>query len=132
MDRNTLEDYFRLRQDIRNGENKIEELRQKAVSAGGGANDGMPRNPNVGDRIGSMTAVILDAEREIAELKSFADDTGARVEEWILTISDVYARIILRKRYHEAMSWEGIAEAMGEHGAGNRLCKLAMRYVPKI
>lgn len=127
-----LDYYYHLRRTIADSERKIGELRLIASSIGTGDMDGMPHGSGgVKDKVGGLVASIFDAETELAELRHRADTIGAEVETWIRSIDSVYARLVLRCRYHKAWPWKTIAARLGGNASANKLCKLAMRYVPR-
>lgn len=100
---------------------QVEELRRKAQSVGGGNSNGV-HNPMPYDRIGEITAKIVDLEAEINSEIDRLVDMQREIKSSITTVSEERLRALLEYRYINCMTLEEIAVKMNY--SYKQICRL--------
>lgn len=90
---------------------QVEELRSKAQTVSGGNSTGA-RSSQPYDRIGEITAKIVDLEREINEEIDHLVDIQREIRESIAAVPEERLRTLLEYKYLNCMTLEEIAVLM--------------------
>ena len=90
---------------------QVAELRRKAQTVSSGSSDGT-HSPTPYDRIGEITARIVDLEREINEDIDCSIDVQREIRAAIATVPDERLRTLLELRYINCLTLEEIARRM--------------------
>lgn len=96
------------------------ELRRKAQTVSGGS--GGTRGTQPYDRIGEITARIVDLEREITEEINAAVDVQREIAGAIAAVSDERLRTLLELKYINCLTLEEIAVRL--HYSYKQVCRL--------
>lgn len=111
----TAKEYLSRYRFLNNGINaKLEqaaELRRKAQSVSGGSSDGTHSSQPY-DRIGEITAKLVDLEREINEEIDAAVDVQREIRAAIAEVPDERLRTLLEYKYINCLTLEEIAVRM--------------------
>jgi hypothetical protein len=109
-----LSQLYWLNKEIEMQQKRITELENLATSCTATIT-GIPRNPNISDRLGEYVAEIADL-RSLLELnlkKCFYELN--RLNRYINTIDDSQIRQIMTLRYINGLTWQQIAFRINEH-----------------
>ena len=106
-----LSRYRFLNDDINAKLEQVAELRRKAQSVGGGNSTGTHSSQPY-DRVGEITAKIVDLEREINEEIDRSVDIQREIRRSISTVPEQRLRTILEYRYINGLTFEQIAVKM--------------------
>ncbi len=111
---------------------QCEALRQKAQTAGGNTGSGI-HNSQPYDRVGEITARIVDLEQEINEDIDRLINIQAEISSAIHTVQELRLRTILEMRYINCMTLEEIAKHMHySYPQIRRLHEKALRQIKMI
>lgn len=105
---------------------RIAACREAAEGISGQNMDGMPRSPNVTDRIGDtvvrFVAMEQDCDATRRRIETLKQTIGTRhlhmlevrdeLEQFINGVDDPYISLILSLRFVDCLTWEGVAERM--------------------
>ena len=91
---------------------QVGELRRKAQTVSSGSSDGA-HSSTPRDRIGEITARIVDLEREINEDIDRSIDLQREIRAAIATVPDEHLRHLLELKYINCLTLEEIAVRMG-------------------
>lgn len=107
-----LDEHFKLVEKLIQSRELVEQLR---ASLGLKAQNisGMPRGNGVGDLIGNSVVEIVRIESKAEELAKQVAESQKPIDEWIESVEDVYAQIILRLRFIYGLSWKDVADTIG-------------------
>lgn len=112
----TAKEYLSQYKDLNDSINakleQVGELRRKAQTVGSGSSDGT-HSSTPRDRIGEITARIVDLEREINEDIDRSVDLQREIRAAIATVPEVRLRTLLELRYINCLTLENIAVRMG-------------------
>ena len=106
-----LSRYRFLNDDINAKLEQVAELRRKAQSVGGGNSTGTHSSQPY-DRVGEITAKIVDLEREINDEIDRSVDIQREIRRSISTVPEQRLRTILEYRYINGLTFEQIAVKM--------------------
>lgn len=112
----TAKEYLSQYKDLNDSINakleQVGELRRKAQTVSSGSSDGT-HSPTPRDRIGEITARIVDLEREINEDIDRSIDLQREIRAAIATVPEVRLRALLELKYINCLTLEEIAMRMG-------------------
>lgn len=112
----TAKEYLSQYKDLNDSINakleQVGELRRKAQTVSSGSSDGT-HSPTPRDRIGEITARIVDLEREINEDIDRSIDLQREIRAAIATVPEVRLRALLELKYINCLTLEEIAVRMG-------------------
>lgn len=112
----TAKEYLSQYKDLNDSINakleQVGELRRKAQTVSSGSSDGA-RSSTPRDRIGEITARIVDLEREINEDIGCSIDLQREIRAAIATVPEVRLRTLLELKYINCLTLEEIAVRMG-------------------
>lgn len=112
----TAKEYLSQYKDLNDSINakleQVGELRRKAQTVSSGSSDGA-RSSTPRDRIGEITARIVDLEREINEDIGRSIDLQREIRAAIATVPEVRLRALLELKYINCLTLEEIAVRMG-------------------
>lgn len=131
--------------DIRRDQTRLEEMRMKADSPSGASLTGVPRSPGHDNRIERYVTDIIDLESIIKEKRSALSEYAMAVharqmlcihernklERYISSIQDRYIQRIFRFRFIDCLTWNEVAERVGNSNSPDSIKKLCYRYVNK-
>lgn len=106
-----LSRYSDLNESIDAKRKQVEKLRERAQTVSGGNSNGV-HNTLPYDKIGQITAKIVDLEREIIAEIDRSVDVQREIREVISAVSIERLRTILEKRYLNCMSFDEIAAVL--------------------
>ena len=107
-----LSQYRSLNDSINAKLEQVGELRRKAQTVGSGSSDGA-HSSTPRDRIGEITARIVDLEHEINEDIDRSIDLQREIRAAIATVPEVRLRTLLELKYINCLTLEEIAVRMG-------------------
>lgn len=112
----TAKEYLSQYKDLNDSINakleQVGELRRKAQTVSSGSSDGA-HSSTPRDRIGEITARIVDLEREINEDIDRSIDLQREIRAAIATVPEVRLRALLELKYINCLTLEEIAMRMG-------------------
>lgn len=112
----TAKEYLSQYKDLNDSINakleQVGELRRKAQTVSSGSSDGT-HSSTPRDRIGEITARIVDLEREINEDIDRSIDLQREIRAAIATVPEVRLRTLLELKYINCLTLEEIAVRMG-------------------
>lgn len=112
----TAKEYLSQYKDLNDSINakleQVGELRRKAQTVSSGSSDGT-HSSTPRDRIGEITARIVDLEREINEDIDRSIDLQREIRAAIATVPEVRLRALLELKYINCLTLEEIAVRMG-------------------
>lgn len=108
---------------------QVEELRSKAQTVSGGNSTGA-HSPQPYDRIGEITAKIVDLEREINEEIDHLVDIQREIRESIAAVPEERLRTLLEYKYINCMTLEEIAVCMNY--SYPQICRLHGRALQSV
>ncbi len=112
MKKHELSKYYYLKLEIKELEDRIREIESTVV--GSSKITGMPRRKNIkSDPVEKTVQLINKLKNKLTNQKSKATEELIKIEEFISSINDAEARLILTKRYIELQKWEKISLEMG-------------------
>ena len=131
--------------EIRRDQMRLEEMRMKADSPSGASLTGMLRSPSHDNRIERYVTDIIDLESIIKEKRSALSEYAMAVharqmlcihernklERYISSIQDRYIQRIFRFRFIDCLTWNEVAERVGNSNSPDSIKKLCYRYVNK-
>lgn len=106
-----LSRYSDLNESIDTKRKQVERLRERAQTVSGGNSNGV-RNTLPYDKIGEITAKIVDLEREIIDEIDRSVDVQRKIREVISAVPTERLRTILEKRYLNCMNFDEIAAVL--------------------
>lgn len=124
-----LSRYSDLNESIDAKRKQVEKLRERAQTVSGGNSNGV-HNTLPYDKIGEITAKIVDLEREIIAEIDRSVDVQREIREVISAVPTERLRTILEKRYLNCMSFNKIAEEL--HYSYKQLYRLHKRALSEI
>lgn len=107
-----LTELFRLKEELANAEQILESLRV-AAQPQAAKMTGMPHMSGVNDRVGDLTAEIVDTEKTIQSLNERIIKTEKRVTAFISDIPDIQTRTVFRLRFIRSLTWKEVSSIMG-------------------
>lgn len=128
MTKKELSQYYYLQKEIARHDNHIAEMVAKAVYQSP-AISGMPGSGAVSDKVGRYAEYIADivADRERLVEQSWKE--LAKIQRYILKISDSLTRQIFDLRYAECKTWQQVANAVGGGNTADSCRKIHDRYL---
>jgi len=113
----TAKEYLSQYKDLNDSINakleQVAELRRKAQSVCSGSSDGGSHSSTPYDRIGELTAKIVDLEQEINEDIDRSIDLQREIRAAIAAVPEARLRTLLELRYLNCLTLEEIAVRMG-------------------
>lgn len=128
MTKKYLDELYELREQLREGEEMLECLRERALP-GASIITGMPHARGTSDRVGESATAIAEAEKDLEELRDEIERRENEVQDWIRTVQGIKPRTALRLRYLEGRTWKEIAHGMSKYcgvNAVKAMCYKAM------
>lgn len=104
-----LEDITKIREELREAEDKLEQLRLVACDVKPSRLDGMPKPKNQSSPVERIAQKIFEAESVVESLRvKVADEALALTEEIYRRVKQSRARHVLIRRYVLGMQWKEI------------------------
>lgn len=128
MTKKYLDELYELREQLREGEEMLDCLRERALP-GATIITGMPHSGGISDRVGESAIAIAEAEKDLEELKDEIKKREESVRAWINTVQGIKPRTALRLRYLEGRPWKEIAHGISKYcgvNAAKAMCYKAM------
>lgn len=129
MTRKELSQYYWLKKEIADAENRLITMREKISSPHAQHLTGMPGGGSAGDRMGETVSEIVDLEAEIREKKIQCMEECRRIEDYIGQIPDSMTRLIFRYRCIDGMTWGEVAATMGHRMSEVNAKQIFHRYL---
>ena len=115
MTKKELSQYYWLEKEIKDDEIRLRTLREQATAPQAQHLTGMPHGGDGDkDKIGKMTAEIVDLQAIIAAKQIQCIHEKQRIERFIAGIPDSKTRMIFTHRCIDGMSWKEVSMAMGD------------------
>lgn len=124
-----LTQYRTLNDSINAKLEQVAELRRKAQSAGGGSSDGA-HSPLPYDRIGEITARIVDLEREINDEIDRSIDVQREIRAAIAAVPEARLRTLLEYKYINLLTLDETAARMNY--SYPQICRLHGRALQSV
>ena len=128
MTKKELSQYYWLQKEINGYEEKLKELRSRAMSVQAPALSDMPKGGGLKSRIEEYVAEILDLEAIIMAKQLQCIHERQRLERFILSIPDSMTRLIFDLRCVQGKTWKEVAACMGGGMTENTACQIFLRY----
>ena len=106
-----LSAYRAVKAEMRQLVEEYERLKTLATAPGAQKMDGMPRGSGVGDPVGQKVEQLLALQERYATQLERLTAAQVHIEEMIEALEPT-ERTLLRHRYIEGLSWEGVCVAM--------------------
>lgn len=114
MKLNELSEVFQLRAQYSKLHEIREDLRSSSTSISSPRWDGLPKTRDVRNSKTEKYAVkIVDVEIQIREVESEIIQAQKKIQDFISTIPDSKARLIIGYRFYDCLTWQEIAGEMG-------------------
>lgn len=126
-----LNTYFNLIDRLKQAKEVLESL-ENAVYPGAQVLTGMPHASGAKDKIGDFAAEIVDVEARIAYLEKEIDAHKNAVENFVLSIDDIYLRTIFRLRFERGLAWKTVAAVVGGGNTEDNVKAACYRYLKKL
>lgn len=110
MNKKELSKYYYLSIEIKDLEERIQEVRNKSV--GVSRITGMPFSGGKSNPVEQRAELLIKLENQLEAKKTKAIKKLMILEEYISTIDDSEIRVIFTKRYIELKKWDTIAKEM--------------------
>lgn len=108
-----LRQLYWLEKEIKDKEEELIRLRERAGSCAAKELTGMPGGSSDPDKIGTIMAKVVDLERYINKRIIYLLDLKAEIEKQIDEMPNSLYRSLLYKRYVLRMDWLTIADELG-------------------
>ena len=129
----TAKEYLSQYKDLNDSINakleQVEELHRKAQTVSSGSSDGA-HSPTPRDRIGEITARIVDLEREINEDIDRSIDLQREIRTAIATVPEVRLRTLLEYKYINLLTLDETAVRMNY--SYPQICRLHGRALQSV
>ena len=110
MTKRELSKYYYLKLEIKNLEEKIQEVNEGII--GSRELTGMPHGTGKSNPVEKKVIILTKLKNRLETRIMDAMNEKLKIEEYISGIDDVQTRIIFNKRYIELKRWETIAKEM--------------------
>ena len=111
MKKHELSRYYYLKLEIKQLEDRIKEIESTVV--GSSKITGMPHKKNTkSDPVERTVQLISKLKHKLENQKNTATEELIKIEDFISSIDDIDARLILTKRYIEFKKWETISHEL--------------------
>ena len=111
MKKHELSRYYYLKLEIRQLEDRINEIESTVV--GSSRITGMPNRKNKkSDPVERTVQLISKLKNKLENQKIKATEELIKIEDFISSVDDIDARLILTKRYIEFKKWEMISQEL--------------------
>ena len=128
MTKKELSQLYYLKKEIKEQQRRLEELETAAMSCTTKIT-GLPHGTGINDKIGNYAVQIADLKSLLdLNLKKCFYELN-RLDGYIQSVEDSEMRIILTLRYSQGLSWQQIAEIMGNLGDGTTERKKHNRFL---
>jgi len=124
-----LSQLYHLNREIEMDQRRLEELRAKAEGPSSGRLDGMPRSPNVEDKLARYVAEIVDLSVIISTKQLRCIHERNRLERYIQDIPDSLTRQIFTLRFINGLSWLQVAASIGGNNTDKSVSKVCYRHL---
>lgn len=126
-----LNTYFDLIDRLKQAKEVLKNL-ENAVCPGAQVLTGMPRASGVKDKLGDLAAEIVDVEARIAYLEKEIDTHKETIENFVISIDDIYLRTIFRLRFERGLAWKTVAAVVGGGNTEDNVKAACYRYLKKL
>lgn len=126
-----LNTYFDIIDRLKQAKEVLKNL-ENAVCPGAQVLTGMPHASGVKDKLGDLAAEIVDVEARIAYLEKEIDTHKEAVENFVLSIDDIYLRTIFRLRFERGLAWKTVAAVVGGGNTEDNVKAACYRYLKKL
>ena len=123
-----LNEHYRLRRDLARAMQLRDSLRE-AVVPGAQALTGMPRAPGYRDKLGDLTAEIVDVSRDIDRLKMQISAQEKAISAFVQGIDDPFVRTVFTLRFLRMMTWDDVADTVGGGNTRASVSSICYRYL---
>jgi hypothetical protein len=120
-----------LRSEIELDRQRLAELRAESLLPSANDMSGMPRNPNMRNRIEDLNVQILELERVIGEKQLWCIRERIRLEEFISEIDDSFTRQIFTLRFERNLEWDSVAAKLGGGNSADSIKMQCHRFLKK-
>ncbi len=110
MTKGELSKYFYLSIEIKNLQNRIEEI--ETTTVGSSKITGMPKGNGISNPVEKNVELVISLKAKLEKRKQKAMEQLEKIEEYIDGIQDSETRLIFTKRYVEFKRWEVIQREM--------------------
>ena len=108
-----LSQLYYLNREIEMDQRRLEELRTKAENPSAGQLSGMPKSPNVENKLERYVAELVDLTVIISAKQQQCIHERNRLERYISNIADSRMRMIFSLRFINGLSWLQVAAHIG-------------------
>ena len=127
-----LSQLYYLNREIERDQERLAELRAKALAPGTPVSDGMPKSPSLEKRLELYIAEIIDLEAIMQAKIEQCLHERSRLERYIAGIPDSLTRQIFQLRFVDGLSWRQVAYSVGGGNTEDSVKKICYRYLKKI
>lgn len=129
-----LSQLYHLNREIEKDEERLARLQSKAESVTMQLEIEGHGKGNVTDRVGNIAVLIYEQKRLIVIKQERAYIEQNRLYRFISEVSDSVMRQILTYRFVNGLTWQRVAECLGEYDESyvRRKCKTFLKNLPKM
>lgn len=125
-----LNQHLQLREQL-NQENEILAALLSAAQPGAARLTGMPHAPGVNDKVGDLAAEIADVSTHIDEIKALLASQEPKVLAFIVEVTDMRVRTIMRLRFLKGLTWKEVSQVLGKSTTEKSVSDLVYKYLKK-
>ena len=89
----------------------------------------MPRAPGYRDKLGDLTAEIVDVSRDIDRLKMQISAQEKTISAFVQGIDDPFVRTVFTLRFLRMMTWDDVADTVGGGNTRASVSSICYRYL---
>ena len=130
MTKKELSQLYKLSGEIRILQNQLEKVIADAEKTTAILSD-MPQASGTRDRVGEITAIIIDITTEIQDLIDKYWRQYNVLLTYIKSVSDPIVRQALTLKYVEGMKWEEVVKKIGGKNTSESIKKMVYRYLKR-
>lgn len=130
MTKKELSQLYKLSGEIRILQNQLEKVIADAEKTTAILSD-MPQASGTRDRVGEITAIIIDIKTEIQDRIDKYWRQYNVLLNYIKSVSDPIVRQALTLKYVEGMKWEEIVKKIGGKNTSESIKKMVYRYLKR-
>ncbi len=130
MTKKELSQLYKLSGEIRILQNQLEKVIADAEKTTAILSD-MPQASGTRDRVGKITAIIIDIKTEIQDCIDKYWRQYNVLLNYIKSVSDPIVRQALTLKYVEGMKWEEVGKMIGGKNTSESIKKMVYRYLKR-
>ncbi len=130
MTKKELSQLYKLSGEIRILQNQLEKVIADAEKTTAILSD-MPQASGTRDRVGEITAIIIDIKTEIQDRIDKYWRQYNVLLNYIKSVSDPIVRQALTLKYVEGMKWEEVVKKIGGKNTSESIKKMVYRYLKR-